>query len=201
MPKPLLKIGPLTTLQDARSSAAVGFDLLTFSLERGNDKKLSVSLIWNMIQWLSGPAIALEMNRFSLEELQDVKQGFDFQYLSMPAKEWGTDLFDHAERLILRADQDMRPKELEAIASESPSPHLWFELHLNKETFLQDYQAILPKSFLHFDELPQATALLSQQLPLGGFSLKEEAEEEPGVLDYEAIDLWLETFNEEYGEE
>ena len=69
---PILKINQLTNLQDARSSAAVGFDLISFSLERGNPKKLSAAMVWNIVNWLSGPEIVLDLNVASLEELPEV---------------------------------------------------------------------------------------------------------------------------------
>ena len=117
MNKPSLKIGPLTNLQDARSSAAVGFDLVTFSLERGSNKKLSGSMIWSIIQWLSGPEIVLEINRFSLEELKEIEGVFTYEYLSLPLEEWGEDLLALPGKLILRTSSDSSPEQLENILS------------------------------------------------------------------------------------
>ena len=85
--KPQLKIGPLTQLQDARSSAAVGFDWLSFSLERGNPKKLSPSLIWNIIQWVSGPEIMIELDAASYMEWEEVQTLFPAKAACVPWSE------------------------------------------------------------------------------------------------------------------
>ena len=82
--RPILKISKLANLQDARSSAAVGFHQISFDLQRGSMSKLSASMVWNMVQWLSGPEVVLEMDVASLPELEDIKGQFEYQSVSIP---------------------------------------------------------------------------------------------------------------------
>jgi hypothetical protein len=51
----LLKIGPVTNLQDARACAAWGVDYLSFSLERGSLYKVNDALLLSVLEWLAGP--------------------------------------------------------------------------------------------------------------------------------------------------
>lgn len=195
-----MKIGPLTNLQDARSSAAVGFDVVTFSLERGSNQKLSGSMIWSIIQWLSGPAIALEINRFSLEELKEIEGVFDYDYLSIPLEEWGEDLLQFPGKLILRADATANPDGMASIIAAAPEGKVFVELSMEKEEVLQGFEAILPLCFLHQKSGGTHPPQLPGNFFVYGLSMKNEMEEEPGVLDYEGIDTWLEAFQEIFEE-
>ncbi|RMG61073.1 MAG: hypothetical protein D6722_20175, partial [Bacteroidetes bacterium] len=186
--RPRLKISPLISLQDARSSAAVGFDLIGFSLARGSDRKLSPATAWNMVQWLSGPDIVLEMNQASLSELQELDQQFAYQYVSLPLAEWNGTLPSGLPGLILRGDESQDPETLEAIASAAAAIQLplFFELSLSGPDSAAPFLSLLPQSFLHFpDPAAAVQALQDAQWVPYGFSLGPEWEEEPGVLDYE----------------
>ena len=199
--RPKLKISQLTNLQDARSSAAVGFDLISFSLERGSSRKLSVSMAWNMIQWLSGPAITLELNRASLEEWEEAKKSFSAEWITLPWRDW-EDSLTEGVNVILRVDAKQDSKELERIIASSSDQEVFLELQLNSSEEVTTWQDLLDRTFLHFPDLDQAQAYVEGGHPLPyGFSFHQEAEEEPGVLDYERIDDFLEVFNEMFEED
>ncbi|MCI4668619.1 MAG: hypothetical protein MRZ79_10835 [Bacteroidia bacterium] len=198
MSKPLLKIGPLTSLQDARSSAAVGFDLVTFSLERGSMQKLATNMIWSIVQWLSGPRVVLEINRFSLEELEQTKDVFTYEYLSFPLEEWGTDLLELEGKLIFRLDSTTSTDDIQSIVEKSPAEKVYFEISVDKEEELQKFGNLLQYAFIHDRGAGKKPLELNDIL---GFSMKQEMEEEAGVLNYEAIDEWLEVFQEEFVED
>jgi hypothetical protein len=190
--QPQLKIGPLVNLQDARYSAAVGFDIVSFSLERGSDRKLSVSMIWNMVQWLTGPEAALEMNVASLEELNELDKSFAYAYITLPAEEWDERVLLHtAAGIIVRADASADPDHLATLlqAGAAAGRPMWLELLLESAEAFAPYQNLSAQCFLHFATLDTLSAFLDlgQKLPYG-ISLGLEAEEEPGTLDYERID-------------
>ncbi|MEM9984060.1 MAG: hypothetical protein AAF804_03105 [Bacteroidota bacterium] len=199
--RPKLKISQLTNLQDARSSAAVGFDLISFSLERGSNRKLSVSMAWNMIQWLSGPAITLELNRASLPEWEEAKKSFEPEWITLPWQDWEPGLAEDV-KVILRVEGDQAPPALKAIMSEDRAENLFLELHLSSIAEIAIWHDWLERAFLHFPDLDQAEAYIDQEYPLPyGFSFYQEAEEEPGVLDYVRIDDFMEVFNEKFEED
>lgn len=201
--RPKLKISNLTNLQDARSSAAVGFDLISFSLERGNDKKLSASLIWNIVNWLSGPGIVLEMNVASLEELSQVEKMFPWKYITVPGEEWDVMLANYTESIILRFSSDVPVERLrEIIAGAKPlGLEVKFEISVSDPGDVDAFQELLDHIFLHFSGMQKAQAYIQSGLPQPfGFSLGEEAEEEPGLLDYQQIDDFLDIYNEVFPE-
>ncbi|MEO0470288.1 MAG: hypothetical protein AAF206_11745 [Bacteroidota bacterium] len=193
--RPKLKISNLTNLQDARSSAAVGFDLISFSLERGSMKKLSASMIWNMVNWLSGPEIVLEMNVVSLEELPETEKMFQHRYITLPIAEWSDLVWQHTEAVILRGDQFTDPLYIAQLVDEAEKKdkELKIEITLTELNQLDAYQDVFPHIFLHLTDFEQLLTLVKSDRSLpGGLSLGEEAEEEPGVLHYERIDDFME---------
>lgn len=198
MNKPLLKVGPLTNLQDARSSAAVGFDMVTFSLERGANRKLSGSMIWSIIQWLSGPEVVLEINRFSIDELKEIEGVFNYDYLSLPLHEWGEDLLELPGKFILQTHTKEKLETIEEILAVTDPDRLFIELSFEKQADLAIYQSILGRSFLHQKLKEEQPINLPADLSVYAFSMKEEMEEEPGLLDYETIDSWIEAFQENF---
>lgn len=201
--RPKLKISNLTNLQDARSSAAVGFDLISFSLERGSDKKLSASMVWNIVNWLSGPGIVLEMNAASLEELSEVKKMFSWQYITIPASEWDLQIFDYADAVILRTDSAFSPQEIRRLVqqAESLEKELKFEIQLHAISETTIYHTVAEYIFFHFPDIDEAEAYIqSGDFQPFGFSFGDEAEEEPGLLNYQRIDDFLEIFANHFPE-
>ncbi len=199
--RPQLKISNLTNLQDARSSAAVGFDLISFNLERGNHKKLSASLIWNMVNWLSGPGIVLEMNTISLDELQEVKQLFEWAAITLPAEEWNPMLLQYTDSLILRGDQFTDPKAIQDWVAQATAEGKQLKVCLSLPDLpaAGAYQVVAEHVFLHFTNLDLLEAFIqaNDYTPFG-FSVDSEAEEEPGLLDYVRIDELMDIFEERF---
>lgn len=199
--RPKLKISNLTNLQDARSSAAVGFDMISFNLERGHHKKLSASLIWNMVNWLSGPEIGLEMNTYSLEELKEIKKLFDPSMLTFPATEWNPLLLEYADAIMLRGDQFTDPKHIQqwVSAAETEEKKLKVVLSLPDLAAAGAYEGVKESILLHFPSLDLLVEFIrTSPFQPYGFSLDQEAEEEPGVLHYERIDDLMEVLEEQY---
>jgi hypothetical protein len=192
--RPKFKISNLTNLQDARYSAAVGFDLLSFSLARGSARKLPTNLVWNIANWLEGPEIILELNRESLPELEEVT--FDYRYLSFPIEDWEPGLLEGSPAVILVADQGCEPEHLQKVIDEHEG-EVKIELFLGEGADASSYQAFFPQLLLHFLDLDSLESFLrdSKELPWG-ISLGEEAEEEPQLLDYERIDEIMAIFSD-----
>lgn len=208
--RPTLAIGPLTNLQDARSSAAVGFDMISFSLERGSLRMLGSNLIWNIASWLSGPSLLLELNRHSLDELKDMGESVAIGALSFPVEDWqawmteGVNLSDilPVSTVSLRIPEALDENEIHTMLNQAKEREIELSFIVNvgdDSSSLEKYKEYL---FLHFEDLSQATAFVrdSNWQPAGIF-LGEEAEEEFGLLDYEAIDNWFEVVNERFEEE
>ena len=190
--RPHLKISNLTHLQDARYSAAVGFDFVSFSLARGHHRKLPPSLVWNMIQWLEGPEIILELNADSWEEVRQVgKESREF-WAALPATEWTEDPPVRVKGVILRGNNETSSDEISHWVSQSPVP-LKVELSLDDLDQLVPFSSVYPHIFVNFPEMETTKTLIrSSAYPVFGLSFREEAEESPGMLDYDALDACLE---------
>lgn len=198
MAKPVLKISRLTQLQDARYCAGMGFDVVSFSLERGDMRKLSVSLVWNIVQWVSVPNIALETNAESAEELFDAEKSFAFSYACFPIAEWESaqkTLAQFSEKqLLLRAEADTPAAQLATIlATESDSKPL-FEIHISSLDQLNAYANVLSQCFVHCADISIAKAIFAGESPLQpyGISLGEEVFTSDGALDYDAVEAIIE---------
>ncbi|MEL6135329.1 MAG: hypothetical protein AAFR59_18380 [Bacteroidota bacterium] len=200
--RPLLKISHLTNLQDARSSAAVGFDLIGFDLVRGSHRKLATPMVWNIVKWLSGPRIVVELSRDSLPELAEVQKSVEVSFATFPLADWGEDLLQVGIPIILRVPSQT---DIDALIELRNYKGVYFELEMPSVEEMSGTEArmallsIMDKSFLHFRTMEEGQEFIvhSDHVPYG-FALGEEAEEEPGVLHYEKIDDWLETFEHRF---
>jgi hypothetical protein len=194
--QPQLKIGPLINLQDARYSAAAGFDIVSFSLERGNSRKLSVPMIWNMVQWLTGPEIALEMNADSMEELIEANKTFPYGHITLPLESRNEPLSTFTSaKIIWKVQTDADPGELKQLIREETTQgrDISIELSLDVAAEFAPFREIAPYCLLHFSSMQALEDYLKQDgASPCGICLGLEAEEEPGVLDYERIDRIVE---------
>ena len=203
--RPKLKIGPLTQLQDARSSAAVGFDILSFSLERGSMKKMSPAMIWNMVNWIQGPQILLELNAASLEELEEMNKSFQASYVQLPLAEWDAALLPQlAQGIYLKADKGANISDIKSSLSQiaDAGKEGIVEISLDEISEVGEYQEILATTYLHFSSSETLFEYLKQEGPNPlGFALGEEFREDAEYLDYERIDDLIELMEELFDEE
>jgi hypothetical protein len=189
--RPKLKIGPLISLQDARSCAAVGFDVISFSLARGSFRKLSASTVWNMIQWLDGPAICLELNADSLEELTEARKQFEPAWIEADWTERNAEWPAGFPLLLTASLQELTPADAAAWLNTRPNSYL--QLSLPEATLPAAWHALLPRLFLHLPEPALAgNRFFLPGISPAGWALSTEWEEAPGELDYQAIDDALE---------
>lgn len=192
-----IKISNITNLQDARYSAAVGFHYISFSLERGSTKKLAATMIWNMVNWLEGIETVLELNAESLEELDEFKE-VSFRYITLPIEDWSIQLpATLPQALILRADAAQYDvAALQAIITEveASNREVKIELSVDDAEQLAAYQSLAPYIMAHFPSIEIAQAFAqTNEAAIWAISFREEAEEEPGLFDYEKLDEFVET--------
>lgn len=201
--RPKLKINNLTNLQDARYSAAVGFDYVSFSLERGSMKKLAPNLIWNIVNWLEGPEIILELNTQSLEELRSVDKTFSYRFITFPIEEWSDLLFQESPHVILRADSRISAEEILEICRDAKGKgfELKVELLLEKISELDFYREVMDYLFVRFNDFFITLELVSNdKYSPYGISFGTEVEDR-GLIDYDRIDSFIDFFTEKYGQE
>lgn len=195
--RPKFKISNLTQLQDARYCAAVGFDFVSFSLERGSFQKLPVSGVWNMVQWLDGPSVILEINTASVAELDELS--FGFRYLTFPYEEWSLRLFRLTDAIILRGDEYCAPQRMMELVdwATEEDKELKFELSLPAPEALLPYRHVLRHLFVNFPSLQMTRdfMLRGQGMPYG-FSFRAEALDGTNGLDYEQLDEVMAMFSD-----
>lgn len=135
LPTMLLKVGPVTNLQDARYAAALGAHYLSFSLEPGHPYKLGPELVSEMMQWLSGPRMVLECGAeapaMAPKNPTEVQWGLEWP-LAQAATAVSTG-HPFGLRLTLNGRQELTPEHTDALqqaaylalAADWNSPHRW----------------------------------------------------------------------------
>lgn len=187
------KLGPLTQLQDARYGAAVGFTLISFSLSRGDNRKMPGNSIWGMMQWLDGPQFVIDLNPESFEELENLGENPHYVGLSWADFEAGKELVPEGVGLILYADTSISANEIaERVTA--------YEGDLKIEVLLENpapYESVAEHVILHFQQLDQAETFLGD-MPFEpfGIAIGSEAEEAPDELDYERLDDIMAVFGD-----
>ena len=190
--RPQLKISNVTNLQDARYSAAVGFNYVSFSLERGHPHKLSPSMIWNMVQWLEGPEIILEIDAGNWEEVQQVGTAPENFWVSFPAAHWTGIAPISLKGIILRSEHQLEIPQIQEWVAQSEIP-LKVEMLISHPDQLAVFSSVYPYIFVNFPELEITKNFIrSSEHAIFGLSFQSEAEEKPGLLDYDELDACLE---------
>lgn len=199
--KPQLKISKVVSLQDARYAAAKGFDYISFSLLRGDMRKLSVEMIWNIINWIEGPQIAIELDRQSLEEFEEAKVRFSIHYLELPISDLAINVREMPDIIWKISADEGKAYSVEDLLlllqkSKGVQRDVLFEFIANDLDVLSSLKPIFPHLLLGFSSLALFESYINSSkgmssFPLG-FSFGEEAEEETGILDYQRVDEILE---------
>ncbi len=192
--KPILKLSRVISLQDARYAAAEGFDLISFSLLRGDLRKLSVEMIWNMINWLEGPRTIVELDQHSLSELREAQKRFSVDGIAISAKD-PLQKTEGVPLMILRLSTGISPKEVEQLLSyvKNTDQEVLFECIAEDLSTLSAIQALFPYLLLGFKDGQYFDDFFERGFTYPrGFSFGEEMEEETGIIDYERMDKILE---------
>lgn len=166
---------------------------------------LGSNLIWNIASWLSGPEIIVELNAISLPELDQLgnpKQlgGILFPLAEVEAlREVGFAALP-TNRIMLRVG----PEDQGISAAIELVESLGYEVDLLAMQVEEPakWEAFAERVYLHFNHLETSRSFV--QTPSWtpkGIWLGPEAEEEFGLLHYEAIDDWIETINDHWEEE
>ena len=180
--------GGITNLQDARYGAAVGIDLLSFSLVQGSERKMPLSLVREIAGWVEGPGVVLELDQRNLDELAGID--FDCRYLYLSEEAMEPAVWELGYALILSMEASSSEQALKWIAAgQDKGVELKVELPLMALTATWDHADLLPHAFLQFHTLEWARQYWERPQPMAfGLSLREEAEERFGYLDYEQLD-------------
>jgi len=190
----LLKISNITNLQDARYCAAMGFDLLSFNLERGNPRKLEGPMIWNLASWLEGVRYVVETNAESIEEVQKMGESIDLAFISLPLESWTPKLTEKYPSIILRAGIDHHPVKLVDTINKARSQHQEIKLELLLSTLeeVDAYSDLAPHAFFNLPGIQEVVQLVeTPEFNPYGFSFRAEVEEGVGMLNYDLLDSFL----------
>ncbi|MEL6190644.1 MAG: hypothetical protein AAFR66_01280 [Bacteroidota bacterium] len=199
MTLPKIKVSRISNLQDARYCAAEGVPFLSFSLERGFDRKLSVQTVWNINNWLEGPEIIIELNGVSVEEVQEAGQSMNIRYVSFPIEDWTDELWEVHDAIIIRVGGDLSLEIAQKLLEEAEEKgkELRFEIGLADLKEASKWEALYPKIFLNFPHVDNVETIINtnENYPFG-ISLNIEIEEEPGILDYDKTGKVFSLFQE-----
>ncbi len=191
----MIKISNITNLQDARYCAAMGFQLINFSLLSEDTQRLSAQQIREIAAWLSGPQYVLACNEASVADLQAIHGTFPYHYIEIPAEDWQKFSFLPAIPFILKVKGKWEVAALATLIEEVKKHHNASKIEIEMDTThdFSSYESLFPNIFIHTPSLQILSELVEtyQNMPFG-FSIREEGGELSGDLDYEALDKMCE---------
>lgn len=187
----MIKIANITNLQDARYCAAMGFQLINFSLLPQEAQSLTAQQIREIAAWLSGPQYVLSCDAASVAELQAIHGTFPYHYIEIPVEDWQKFSFLPTIPFILKVKAKQEVSALAILIEEVQKHHKASKIEIEVESaddFL-NYESLFPNIFIHTPSLQMLSELIEthQKMPFG-FSIREEGVELSGNLDYEALD-------------
>jgi len=190
----------LTNLQDARYCAAAGFDYLGFSLERGSMRKLSVPMIWNIVQWTNGPETALQLNIDSLEELDEAETTFPFGVVILDGNLPDDVIHELLERPSVQGKPVLFTWGIESPRSDWETlieeyENAFLLITADDEDDLTPYWEDMEHIVVHFSDLEAAARYVQSDCPRPyAIAIGAEANDADGLLDYTAVDDFMEVF-------
>lgn len=194
-----IKIAHITHLQDARYCAAMGFQLISFSLLQGDEYALPAQQIREITGWLSGPKYVLECNEASVEALKEIHGTFPYHYIEIPQADWEKISFLPAMPLIVQAAPNIALPALAKLIEEVETHHKdsKVQIHLESEIDYLKYEKYFSSLFIEMESMASLTKTLQQYKNLPwGFSICSEEIEADGGLDYEKLDRLCEIIQE-----
>lgn len=186
-----IKIAHITTLQDARYCAAMGFQYINFCLSSFHQRSLQGQQIREITAWLSGTKYVLECDMASIPTLQNLHGTFPYHYIEIPQGDWKSFSFLPPVPFILQAHKNISFIDLESLIALVQRHHKDSKVEVNIRTnadYLK-YEPLFRHLFLHVPSLEElATLLKGHKNKPWGISLREEALDTEGGLDYEKLD-------------
>jgi hypothetical protein len=186
----MIKIENIQNLDEARYCAAVGFEMLSFSLQNAT---LTPPKIREIASWLTNVKFDLLATLAEENALRELALTFPFHSLTIEGNEW--EMFQEKELLydkpLIIKGENISFLEIEKLAAFSLAAK--WQVKAENYAQIKDLQPYFEAIFV---ELPSIQAIIEwvdnqQPLPFG-FTLNESARMIDGELDYDNLDLLAE---------
>ena len=201
--RPKLKISGISDLQDARYCAAVGIDLIAFTIEQGNPDAVTTAFVKEVSGWLEGPETVGEFGESdSVDYILECREKLHLQWISLPWEKYcAPGALDALKgKIILRKSSEAMVSDLAAFAvliAENPGLCIEYAYTAPElfEQLLADMPDVAAGSILAFSDPDPVYKILAENgVKPFAFALGSFAKEESGTLDYNTCDVFVEKY-------
>jgi hypothetical protein len=186
----MIKIENIQNLDEARYCAAVGFEMLSFSLQNAT---LTPPKIREIASWLTNVKFDLLATLAQENALRELALTFPFHSLTIEQKEW--EMFQEKELLydkpLIIKGENISFLEMEKLAAFSLAAK--WQVKAENYAQIKDLQPYFEAIFVELPSIQAIIEWVDEQQPLPfGFTLNESARMSDGELDYDNLDLLAE---------
>lgn len=186
----MIKIENIQNLDEARYCAAVGFEMLSFSLQ---NTTLTPPKIREIASWLTNVKFDLSATLADENALRELAATFPFHSLTVEEKEWET---FQEKNLIFDKPLIIKKEESSLIRIEkitTLTTGIKWQIKADSYAQIKDLQPYFEAIFVELPSIQAIMEWIDAQQPLPyGFILKETARTQEGELDYDNLDLLAE---------
>ena len=185
----MIKIENIQNLEEARYCAAVGFEMLSFSLQ---NTALTPPKIREIASWLTHVKFDLGAALADENALRELALTFPFHSLTIEKEEWNNfqekELF-FDKPLIIKGEWNFDNQTELADLSLSAK----WQIKAENYAQIKDLQPYFDAIFVELPSIQAIIEWVSEEQPLPfGFALNESARMADGELDYDNLDLLAE---------
>ncbi|MDZ4839092.1 MAG: hypothetical protein SGJ04_03715 [Bacteroidota bacterium] len=196
---PIVKLGAVNNLSDARWAAAAGINLLGFSFNPDNPSYVAPDKAAEIINWMTGPLLVGEFNGDIAELMLNMQERLNLDYIQLNDYKpniWSSisehcSIIQHVEVIDL-AQLD---KIVQDIANAKNAPELWIiackdftNVELDFRIKLQDIIEMSNVLLQVSDFKADAIKVQELYMPLG-FHFIGGDEEQPGMKDFDELEI------------
>lgn len=199
--KTFVKVGNITNLSDARYCAGMGVDLLGFCFDKGSDQFIEPEAYKEIAGWLSGPKFVGEFETSSGDEILDIKQQLNLDYIQLDNIELANNL-SNSQNVIYHlklSSSDLGSAKSNFEQLNDNIKYVLVELdgsssELEKE--IEKLAGIYP-ILKGYNLLANTVTSETSQNKFAGISLKGSQELKPGFKDYDELADILEALEDD----
>ncbi|MFT7161225.1 MAG: phosphoribosylanthranilate isomerase [Bacteroidia bacterium] len=199
--KTFVKVGNITNLSDARYCAGMGVDLLGFCFDKDSDQFTDPEAYKEIAGWLSGPKFVGEFETNNGDEILDIKQQLDLDYIQLDDIELANSLANSQNVIYHLKLSSSEPGSLKSNFEQLSDniKYILIELDGNNselENEIEKLAGIYP-ILKGYDILANTVASEVAQKQFAGISLKGSQEIKPGFKDYDELADILEALEDD----
>ena len=194
-----IKLSNITNLSDARFAAAVGIDYIGFCFDTNDTNYIPPIKAKEIFEWTSGAIVVAEFGEQSIEEIKDISELLNVDYVEMCNSILANELSGFQISVIKKIDLDNFDgislyQEIEAYKNVCQAFHLFSSS--GKENFDSDVLMEVCKNHNIIWGLPLnilgTNNIINTYKPFA-LNISGGYEEKPGIKDFDEMNEWLDS--------